>query len=63
MKDENKTKRELINELARVRQQRQEYADMLDVIPDIVYKVDSEGDIGTRLRRFYTEALYYKGVV
>jgi len=43
MKDEDKTKRELIDELVRERQQLQEYADMLDVIPDIVYKVDSDG--------------------
>lgn len=43
MKDEDKTKRELIDELVRERQQLQEYADMLDVIPDIVYKIDSDG--------------------
>ena len=43
MKDENKTKIELIDELVRERQQLQEYADMLDVIPDIVYKIDSDG--------------------
>ena len=43
MKDEDKTKRELIDDLVRVRQQLQQYADMLDVIPDIVYKLDSNG--------------------
>lgn len=43
MKDEDKTKREVIDELVRKRQQLQEYADMLDVIPDIVYKIDSDG--------------------
>ena len=43
MKDEDKTKRELIDDLVTVRQQLQQYADMLDVIPDIVYKLDSNG--------------------
>ncbi len=44
MKDEDKTKRELIDELVRERQQRQEYADMLDVIPDIIYRIDGDGN-------------------
>jgi len=43
MKNEDKTKKELIDELVRERQQRQEYSDMLDVLPDIIYKVDSDG--------------------
>lgn len=43
MKDEDKTKEELIDDLVRDRQQLKQYADMLDIIPDIVYKIDSDG--------------------
>ncbi|MCD4805501.1 MAG: response regulator [Desulfobacterales bacterium] len=43
MKDENKTKKELIDDFVEVRQQFKQCADLLDVIPDIVYKVDSDG--------------------
>ena len=43
MKDDDKTKKELIDDFVRVRQQLKQYADMLDVLPDIVYKVDSDG--------------------
>jgi len=43
MKDEDKTKKELIDDFVRVGRQLKQYADLLDVIPDIVYKVDSDG--------------------
>ena len=43
MKDEDKTKKELIDDFVKVRQQFKQCADLLDVIPDIVYKVDSDG--------------------
>jgi len=43
MKDENKTKKELIDELVRDKQQLRQSADMLDILPDIVYKLDSDG--------------------
>ncbi|MDL1968777.1 MAG: ATP-binding protein [Deltaproteobacteria bacterium] len=43
MKDEDKTKKELIDDFVKVRQQVKQYADMLDVLPDIVYKLDSDG--------------------
>jgi len=43
MNDEDKTKKELIDDFVKVRQQLQQYADMLNVIPDIVYKLDSNG--------------------
>ena len=43
MKDEHKTKKELIGDFVRVGRQLKQYADLLDVIPDIVYKVDSDG--------------------
>ncbi len=43
MKDEDKTKKELIDDFVKVRQQFKQCADLLDVIPDIVYKVDCDG--------------------
>ncbi len=43
MKDKDKTKKELIDDFVRARQQLKQCADMLDVLPDIVYKVDSDG--------------------
>ncbi len=43
MKNEDKTKKELINDFVKVRQQLKQSADMLDVLPDIVYKLDSDG--------------------
>ncbi|NVM23155.1 MAG: PAS domain S-box protein, partial [Desulfobacterales bacterium] len=43
MKDENKTKRELIDELLKTRQQLMQYSDVLNSIPDIVYKIDPDG--------------------
>jgi len=43
MKNEDKTKKELIDDFVKVRQQFKQCADLLDVIPDIVYKVDCDG--------------------
>jgi len=43
MKDENKTKKELIDDCVGVKRQLKQHVDMLDVIPDIVYKIDSDG--------------------
>jgi PAS domain S-box-containing protein len=43
MKNEDKTKKELINDFVKVRQQLKQSVDMLDVLPDIVYKLDSDG--------------------
>jgi len=43
MKNEDKTKKELIDDFVRVGRQLKQYADLLDVIPDIVYKLDSDG--------------------
>jgi PAS domain S-box-containing protein len=43
MKDEDKTKKELIDDFVRVGRQLKQCTDLLDVIPDIVYKVDSDG--------------------
>jgi PAS domain S-box-containing protein len=43
MKDDNRTKRQLIDELGKSRQQLEEYSDILDAVPDIVYKIDPDG--------------------
>jgi len=43
MKNEDKTKKELNDDFVKVRQQFKQCADLLDVIPDIVYKVDCDG--------------------
>jgi PAS domain S-box-containing protein len=43
MKDKDKTKKELIDDFVRIRRQLKQYADMLDIIPDIVYKLDGNG--------------------
>ena len=43
MKDKDKTKKELIDDFVRIKQQLKQYVDMFDVLPDIVYKVDSNG--------------------
>ncbi len=43
MKNEDKTKEELINDFVKVKQQLKQSSDMLDVLPDIVYKLDSDG--------------------
>ena len=43
MKDENKTKKQLIEELVQAGEKIEEYARMLDAIPDVVYKMDADG--------------------
>ncbi len=43
MKDKNKTKKQLIEELVQAGEKIEEYARMLDVIPDIVYRMDADG--------------------
>ena len=43
MKNEDKTKKELIDDCVKVRQQLKQYTDILDVLPDIVYELDSNG--------------------
>ena len=43
MKDENKTKKQLIEELVQAGEKIEEYAHMLDAIPDVVYKMDADG--------------------
>ncbi|MBC2696036.1 MAG: response regulator [Desulfobacteraceae bacterium] len=43
MKDEDRTKKELIDDFVKVKQQLKKYSEMLDVLPDIVYKIDSDG--------------------
>lgn len=43
MKDENKTQKEPIDDFVKVKRQLKQYADMLDVLSDIVYKVNSDG--------------------
>ncbi|RLC23823.1 MAG: hypothetical protein DRH21_06460 [Deltaproteobacteria bacterium] len=43
MKDEDKTKKELIDDFVKVRQQLKQYTDILDVLPDIVYELDGNG--------------------
>ncbi len=43
MKDENKTKKQLIEELVQAGKKIEEYARMLDAIPDVVYKMDADG--------------------
>ena len=43
MKDKNKTKKQLIEELVQAGEKIEEYARMLDAIPDVVYKMDADG--------------------
>lgn len=43
MKDKNKTKKQLIEELVQAGEKIEEYARMLDAIPDIVYRMDADG--------------------
>ncbi len=43
MKEQNKTKKQLIEELVKDRERIEEYVRMLDAIPDVVYKIDPDG--------------------
>jgi PAS domain S-box-containing protein len=43
MKDEHKKKKEFTDDFVSVRRQMKQYTDMLDILPDIVYKIDSDG--------------------
>ncbi|NVL89865.1 MAG: response regulator [Desulfobacterales bacterium] len=43
MKDEDKTKKQLIDELLKARRQLKEYSEMLAMVPDIVYRIDADG--------------------
>ena len=43
MQDKNKTKKQLIEELVQAGEKIEDYARMLDAIPDVVYKMDADG--------------------
>jgi PAS domain S-box-containing protein len=45
MKDQGKTKKQLSDELLKTRQQLEECVEVLDGIPDVIYKIDPEGHL------------------